>query len=380
VKRPRRRSLATAVRVAITSGLAATGWLLLGSTSAHAAEETASVIGGISAVEAGDTVASATAGSTPVVTITGSTLGAVQDPASIVRDPLGTVQSVTTPVTDTVDKVIGDAPVVGEVVPKGTVTTITGTTLGAVQDPASIVRDPLGTVRTVTTPVSEVVTPISGAIDKAVSTSPVVGGIVPPVKEASRLVPVAPSLPQPDLEVPAAATPRLTFPEQVPAAAQSAGDTAPAQNAPVTALDAAAAQAFSGEPATTARAPTKTTSTGAAPATFLLQIHPTPSMAAASPGWDRPSAVAGRGGATPSTAGSPTTNGGAPAPSGNNASSGGGSGTPCGTNASGWPETPAGTCYLELFPRLIAGNGNSFFDPVENPPTAPAFEPGSTPD
>jgi hypothetical protein len=375
---PRRRSLAASVRVALTSGLAATGWLLLGSTSAHAAEDTTPVAGAVAVVETGGTIASVTDALAPIADTLASATGAV-------------------------DEVVATTPVVGKVVPEGTVSTITGTTLDVAEYPGSIVDDPVGTVETVTTPVTQVlapvtdvlapvtqvVAPISGAVDEVLPTTPVVGGITPPVSPAPELAPAAPVLGQPDIEVPAAPTPAPSSPAQVPgtaqtpAAVQRAEGTLSVQDHPVDdrtpiAASTAADRMFSREPAATARAATQTTVTGVAPATLLPRFPWVVSTAGTGTGRDWAHAVATPAGVAPGTAGS---HGGAPAPSGSSTSSRGGPGSPFGSaDPMGWPEMPAGISYLELFPRLSAGKEDSFFGAAGVLPTAPVFDPGSTPD
>jgi len=436
VKMPRRRSLAASVRVALTSGLATTGWLLLGSTSAHAAEDTAPVAGAVTVVEAGGTIASVTdalapiadtlapatgavdevVATTPVAgeivpegtvsAVTGTALDVIRDPGSIVDDPVGTVEIVTTPVTGTLDEALSTTPVVGGLVPEGTVSTVTGTGLDMIRDPGSIVDDPVRTVETVTTPVTqvlapvtdalapvtEVVAPISGAVDEVLDATPVVGGITPPVSPAPELTPAAPALGQPDIEVPAAPTPAPSSPAQVPgtaqtpAAVQRTEGTPSVQDHPVDdrtriAASTAADRTFSREPAATARAATQTTVTGVAPATLLPRFPWVVSTAGTGTSWDWAHAVATPAGATPGTAGSASSHGGAPAPSGSSTSTGGGPGSPLGSaDPMGWPGMPAGISYLELFPRLSAGKADSFFGAAGDLPTAPAFDPGSTPD
>lgn len=336
---PRRRSLPASVRMVLASGVAATGWLLFGATGAHAAEEPAVLTG---------------------------------------PPPAATIHGALTPVTGTVDDAIGTTPVLNDVVPQDTVTTLTDTTLGMVRDPVAAVQDPVGTVKTITGP-------ITGTVDELIGANPVVDGIVPPMLKGPGLTPGTPAPTQPVAGSPAA--PVTTIPP-VPAAKQAPHSTRPTQNAPAltplsTSPGAAARPGPSVPPATTSSpGADSTTRIGVTPATSLHLNHRPLSMSAVGPGWDRtPTPSTGPAGASPGTAGPSSTSGGVPAPSGNGSTSGGGSGSPLGSaDPAGWPGMPAGTFYLELFPRLIAGNENSFFGPAENLPAAPAFDPGSTPD
>ena len=69
-----------------------------------------------------------------------------------------------------------------------------------------------------------------------------------------------------------------------------------------------------------------------------------------------------------------------PAPS-SSVGNGGGYGTPLrGFGPDSWPQMPADTSYLGLFPQLSAAKVDPFFAGGAEPPAAPSFDPGSTPD
>ncbi|MEX5257864.1 hypothetical protein [Kocuria arenosa] len=391
--------------MAITSGVAATGWLLLGATGAQAAEEPATLITSPSVATISTGLAPLTdtvddiVDATPVVdevlpgaTITNTTRGAVHNPVAAGKDPIATVGTITTPATGTVDQLLGATPVAGEIMAPGTTTTVTESALAVVRNPLSVITNPVGAVETITTPVTdtlspvtEVLSPVTGTVEDILGPAPVTGGIEPPTLEGPGLTPVAPA-PVPPVAVPPEA--EVTTLTPAPSPAQAPAGTSSPHGTPASARPdlspGASADPVSSTPASAPTRPSTDSAAGttSTPSTSATRVHRPTGISFTGPGWNQqPAQSTGLAGAAPGAAGPSSTSGSTPAPTGNGSASGGGSGSPLGSaDPAGWPGMPDGTCYLELFPRLIAGEEKSFFDPVENPPTAPVFDPGSTPD
>ena len=160
-----RRARAASVRLALLSGLAALGWLLLGASGAHAAESSVGELGN----HLGGTVRDIL----PAEPLAVASLPAPGPPVGlrsgpVVKEAVGTVRGLpatggelAAPVADAADGAVASVPVVGGSVVPGTV----GTAL----------RESTGPVEDLTVTVGAAARPVTGTVDELLDRVSVVG-------------------------------------------------------------------------------------------------------------------------------------------------------------------------------------------------------------
>ncbi|MFI7484144.1 hypothetical protein ACH9EU_17230 [Kocuria sp. M1R5S2] len=427
MKTPRRPSLITSVRLALASGGAAVGWMVLGATGAHAVEapstlsveDTAAVVtrkvpepapvGGVpQPVQAASTAAApaeallagpGAAAAAPVEHVARATAPVVE--VTLEPHPVPVVEVTLDPAAAPVEQVVVSAPVV-EALPVEPVTGLAENPVAAVQKPADTVQHAIDTVQhpvdTVQHPVDTVQHPVDTVRAVAEPVTAVVWEALPvpaPVVEAPPAIVegVVDAAPVVDEALPSAPVTRTV--EGVPALVGPAlpGETAApvaVENLPaaVTAETAVARPQTQGadtvsvgdpvvaQPPASSDAATFARGAGASSADFLAGLaHSrdgtgTPVTLTAVPAPPDVQAFSAAGGAAVPGPGSTTW-----------AGSAGGSGPPLrGAGPDARPGDPADLSYLTLFPQLAAAQDEAFFGGVGRPPAAPVFEPGSTPD
>lgn len=226
MKMRKRRSLATSVRVSLLAGAGALGWVAFGASGASAADLPAErgLLGSVTDVvetTAAPALAAVTEPAAPLVAATGlqqtRVLPLVDDVAArvpqLLSEPVG---SVLTPVTTTVDGTLAQVPVIGQIIPTGTVTGITTPVTGIVDGAVGGVVEP---VLGVVAPVTEIVAPVVEVLPVPVAVPPI--AVLPITDPASPVVnaPVAvvPQTPVATEPVEAVAVPAPALPDAGPA-------------------------------------------------------------------------------------------------------------------------------------------------------------------
>ena len=243
MKMQKRRSLATTLRLSLLTGAGALGWMAIGASGASAADlpADAGLLGSVS-----DVVSSATA---PVSAIADPLLAAAVAPpvssappagsahgpagpapqvSQIASKPLGTVL---TPVAGLVDDTVGQLPVVQSIVEPAPLTRVTAPVAGTVDSITGGVTQPvlavvdtvvapvLGAVDPVLAPVVDIVPPVVDVIAPVVDpiVAPVVGAVPPAVAPVVDVVgpeaaapTSAPVLPPVDVPAPSSDAPEMT--------------------------------------------------------------------------------------------------------------------------------------------------------------------------
>ena len=407
VKTPRRRSLGSSVRVALTSGAAAVGWLMLGATGADAAEDGLT----LPAPNTATAITQVVAGPAPVdeallparetasaEVLPGDPVAASMAPAkTLVQDAAPAVQEPVAAVTASVEEIVGAAPAVDEVLPVEPVTRLVEDPVSVVQspvetvetvvepvtrlveDPVSVVQSPVETVQTVVEPITPVVeeiapvtvpvpvVPASAAVvEDVVSAAPVVEELLP-AAPVIRIVEDAPAPVVPDT----AATPATPAVVETPAATV---ETPSAQPERLPAETSTSSGPVLDQPAASTDVESSAQADRPSPADFLSGLAQFRAIAETATALNTAPAL----GEVSSAAGGTVLPG---AGSTASAGSGGGSGTPLrGAGPDSWPVGPADLPYLTIFPQLTAAQDEAFFAELEQPPGSPAFDPGSTPD
>ncbi|GAA1753592.1 hypothetical protein [Kocuria aegyptia] len=338
------------MRVALVSGAAAVGWLVVGATGAHAVDGLPELPGPSAGVvaqtangaagkvhQAGrqvaltaappDVAAAAVAVERALpVEIAQSTLepviapvkeAVVVEPVSdLVAQPVETVLTAIEPLTDVVEQTLPD-----DVVP-------------VAPGPAAVVENVL---------------PGAPAAEEILRPEPVTGPVVgaptatPAASDASVAPPERPAAVVPDPVMAPELKPQVLTAGTPAAAAQQTESGAQSANPSSSDFLAGLGQPLA--------APTDSAASAVATSPLYAESSPTATSVLPSPG------------ATASAAGS------------------GGTGTPLrSAGPDSWPEVPADLPYLELFPHLSAGQSDLFSGGVDQPPAPPAFDPGSTPD
>ncbi|MGX5358685.1 hypothetical protein [Kocuria sp. KH4] len=376
------RSRAAALRLALLAGLSALGWLLLGATGASAAETPVRGLGHHLDGTVRDVLQPAPAAEPPAPALLPPvelrTGPLVEEVTGSVGGLTRAVEDVAAPLADAVDGTAAQVPVVGGIVPPGTVGTA--------------VRETTARVEGLTGTVDAVVRPVTGTADDVLVRAPVVGQDpvtgpgLPPLVPAPGVAPV-PSAPQtapPDAgspdEAPGAPAPAVLDPSpgdlpETPAAdgvLPAPADRAPAERAEPAALGepAVGAEGLRGE--TVTPAVTTVPRTGLdSPADLLRGLGVAPSgrgavAAAPAPADAGVHAGAQRVGTTGTSSSSSGT---------------GGTGSMFGDAAAGaWPGMPGEVVVLHLTARSTADGTELPRGAAENFPAPPAFDPGSTPD
>lgn len=393
--------MATSLRVAVSSGAAAVGWLVLGATGAQASEETLLLPVQDAATGVGRTVAetaspqidevpsapapvsgeplssgTATSPSGPVVA-SGSTVDVASPvPLPAVDEAVAGAWAVAGPGTDQLFTVVErtvSAPV-AEVLPAGTLPQLTDGSALIVQDTVQDVVAPV-----VEQVVAPVVAPVVEQVTTAVEqTAPEVPGVEPALPAAPRIdvqlpadtvvapVPVDVVVEVPVMEDAEAPEPARQTP--VPAGTDP-GQPAPAATQVPGIHDGTAADTE--VPTATSSASTPPRADRPSPAETLMNHAPFPAGETAGPSSPWSGSSVPSGGAMLPGPGSTTSTG----------SGSGGSGTPArGSGPDSWPEMPGSLHFLPIFPQLTAADDDVFFGDIEQPPGPPAFDPGSTPD
>lgn len=236
MKMRKRRSLATSVRLSLLVGAGALGWMALGASGASAADLPAErgLLGSVTDVvetTAAPALAAVTEPAAPLVAATGlqqtPVLPLVSDVAArvpqLLSEPVGSVLS---PVTTTVDRTLAQVPVVGQIVPTGTVTGITTPVTGIVDGAVGGVVEP---VLGVVAPVTDIVAPVVEALPVPVAVPPVA---VLPSPVVTAPVAVVPQAPVPAEPVEAVAVPEPAVPTagsaQTPVTRDASADPAQA--------------------------------------------------------------------------------------------------------------------------------------------------------
>ncbi|WP_422391464.1 hypothetical protein [Arthrobacter sp. N1] len=236
MKMRKRRSLATSVRLSLLVGAGALGWMALGASGASAADLPAErgLLGSVTDVvetTAAPALAAVTEPAAPLVAATGlqqtPVLPLVGDVAArvpqLLSEPVGSVLS---PVTTTVDRTLAQVPVVGQIVPTGTVSGITTPVTGIVDGAVGGVVEP---VLGVVAPVTDIVAPVVEALPVPVAVPPVA---VLPSPVVTAPVAVVPQAPVPAEPVEAVAVPEPAVPTagsaQTPVTRDASADPAQA--------------------------------------------------------------------------------------------------------------------------------------------------------
>ena len=373
-----RRSRAAAVRLALLSALTALGWLLLGATSASAAEGPVSGLGHHLGGTVRDVLQPAfpaeSPAPAPVPPVELRTGPLVEEVTGTVGGLAGAVEELAVPLADAADDTVAAVPVVGEIAPPGTVGAATRGTTGLVEG--------------LTGTVGAVARPVTGTVDDVLVRAPVVGQDpvavpgLPPLVPAPGVTPV-PSAPHAapldagsPAEAPGAPAPAAPAPSRdgVPEApAPDGAVAAPADRAPV----ALAERAALAEPAERLRAETVTPAASTAPRADvaspadLLRALVVPqsggAVAAAPAPVDAGVHAGAQGVGTTGTSSS--------------SSGSGGTGSPFGDAGAGaWPGMPGAAFVLDLTARSTADGTELPRGAAEDLPAPPAFDPGSTPD
>ncbi|MFF0903260.1 UNVERIFIED_CONTAM: hypothetical protein RF653_06260 [Kocuria sp. CPCC 205316] len=353
-----RRSRAAAVRLALLSGLATLGWLLLGASGAHAAEGSAGELGSHFGGTVRDVlpaeplaVAPPPAPAPPVGLRSGPV---VEEVVGTVRGLPATGGELAAPVADAADGAVASVPVAGGTVVPGTVGTATRESTGPVED--------------LTVTVGAAARPVTGTVDEPLDRVSVVGhdpvavaGLPPlghtpvgaPALPATRTAPLDTVLPPEAPGTPARSDPAPS--RDAPPEARVVNATASAERGP-----AASAERQLGGTVTPTAVPTS--GTGASSSAALLRSAARPETGT---------------GAAPRT-GAP---GVAPGGTGSSSSGTGSAGSPFGDAGSGaWPGVPREAAVLDLTARPAGGPTVLLRAAVEELPTSPASDPGSTPD
>lgn len=367
MKTPRRRSLVTSVRVALISGAAAVGWLVVGATGAHAADglpdlpvPQASVVAeAVSATAEGvfpagqQVVPSAASPEAAAAAVALEENLPVEPVGELLEQPVDAARSTLEPVTAAVGEAVAVEPASGLLEqPVQTVLRVIEPVTDAVEQTLPV--DDLVPVGPVPGAVVDNVLPGGPAAEEILRAGPVTDPVVnaPTVTPATLDASVAPPVAAAP-ERPAAVVsdpipgPELTIqavPSETPdAAAQVEQSVAPRTNPSSSDFLAGLGQSVAAP--TSSAAPTLTTSP------LPVGTSPGSTSVLASPG------------ATASATGS------------------GGVGTPLrGAGPDSWPEVPADLPYFELFGHLRAGQNDLLSGGVDQPPAPPVFDPGSTPD
>ncbi|MGV0110072.1 hypothetical protein [Arthrobacter sp. CP30] len=214
------------MRLSLLVGASALGWMALGASGASAADLPAErgLLGSVTDVvetTAAPALAAVTETAAPLVAATGlqqiPVLPLVDDVAArvpqLLSEPVGSVLS---PVTTTVDRTLAQVPVVGQIVPTGTVTGITTPVTGIVDGAVGGVVEP---VLGVVAPVTDIVAPVVEALPVPVAVPPVA---VLPVTDLPSPVVTAPVAVVPQAPVPAEPVEAVAVPEPAVPTAGSA--------------------------------------------------------------------------------------------------------------------------------------------------------------
>ncbi|MEX5235800.1 hypothetical protein [Kocuria arenosa] len=160
-----RRPRAASVRLALLSGLAALGWLLLGASGAHAAKGSAGELGSHFGSTVSDVLPAEPLAVAPPPA-PGPPIGLRSSP--VVEEVVGTVRGLpatggelAAPVADAADGAVASVPVVGGTVVPGTVDTATRESTGLVED--------------LTVTVGAAARPATGTVDELLDRGAVVG-------------------------------------------------------------------------------------------------------------------------------------------------------------------------------------------------------------
>ncbi|KQO01764.1 hypothetical protein ASF21_09235 [Arthrobacter sp. Leaf234] len=224
------------MRLSLLVGAGALGWMALGASGASAADLPAErgLLGSVTDVvetTAAPALAAVTEPAAPLVAATGlqqtPVLPLVSDVAArvpqLLSEPVGSVLS---PVTTTVDRTLAQVPVVGQIVPTGTVTGITTPVTGIVDGAVGGVVEP---VLGVVAPVTDIVAPVVEALPVPVAVPPVA---VLPSPVVTAPVAVVPQAPVPAEPVEAVAVPEPAVPTagsaQTPVTRDASADPAQA--------------------------------------------------------------------------------------------------------------------------------------------------------
>lgn len=237
-----RPSAAAAVRISLISGGAALSWLAFSAGAATADDGEQSLLGSVTSVVESDTtpvesvVQDVSVPVKPAVEAVAPTPSepvgerpGVSDLVSSVPEFIGnlSVSETVAPITNVVDSALSQVPVVNDVLPSGTVTTITQPVLETVDSAVAPVLPP---VQQVVSPVVEVLDPIVETVDPVVDVvDPVVKPIVSPVADVVEPIvdpapPVVDRLDLVDVVEPVLPEAAPAVPTD-PAASSSTGDT-----------------------------------------------------------------------------------------------------------------------------------------------------------
>lgn len=377
-----RRSRAAALRLALLSALTALGWLLLGATGASAAERPVSGLGHHLGGTVRDVLQPAPPADpqapAPVPPVELRTGPLLEEVTGTVGSLTGAVEELAVPVADAADGTVAAVPVVGGIVPQGTVGTAT--------------RETTGLVEGLTGTVGAVARPVTGTVDDVLVRAPVVGQDpvavpgLPPLVPAPGVTPV-PSAPQtapPDAgspaEAPGAPAPAVPAPSQdglpespaLDGAVPAPADRTPAALAERAALagPAVGAERRRGETVTPGAATLPRTGI-ASPADLLRG----PAVAQSGSGAVAAAPAPVDAGVHPGAQGVGTTG------TSSSSTGTGGTGSPFGDAGPGaWPGMPGEVYVLDLTARSTADGTELPRGAAEDLPAPPAFDPGSTPD
>lgn len=353
-----RRPRAASVRLALLSGLAALGWLLLGASGAHAAKGSAGELGSHFGSTVSDVLPAEPLAVAPPPA-PGPPIGLRSSP--VVEEVVGTVRGLpatggelAAPVADAADGAVASVPVVGGTVVPGTVDTATRESTGLVED--------------LTVTVGAAARPATGTVDELLDRGAVVGHgpvAVPGLPPLGHTPLVAPALP-----VPRTAPLDTALPPEAPGTPVRS-DPAPSRDAPPEVRFVNATASAERGPAASADRPLRgTVAPAAAPTSGTGSSFSAALLRSAA----RPETGTG---AAPRT-GAP---GVAPGGTGSSSSGTGSAGSPFGDAGSGaWPGVPREAAVLDLTARPAGGPTVLPRAAAEELPTSPASDPGSTPD